>query len=411
MENMIEIEKIDRKYAQLLLHKCLCFENTDTLLIEYMTHEHDSFVKIIIEEAKKMNIKNIVLCCNDSDEIRQYLIDTEIDEIKLNPLIDKSLWDEVAKKHGCILHINTFIPNVMSGVDPKKINKMYQVIAPTFSYYRANNKYNFPWVICSYPNKRWAEFLFNNDVNAYSKLYDYIIKMCMVDSDDPMLLWDEYIREINECKLKLENMQINKLIYKNGIGTDFEIGFPKNYKWINLDKKDNYGSSIIVNMPSYEIFTTPDYRTVNGVVFNSRPLVFQGNIIDDFYIEFRDGIAVKYKAKTGNEILKRLIENYKNSNRLGEVALVNNNSPISNTGIIFYNTLFDENASCHLALGRGNPSTINTSQNITQEELDALGINSSNVHVDFMIGTPDLEIVADTQNGKKLIFKKGNFNI
>lgn len=411
MYNMIEIEKIDRKYAQLLLHKCLCFENTDTLLIEYMTHEHDDFVKIIMEEAKKMNIKNIVLCCNDSDEIRQYLIDNEIDEIKLNPLIDKSSWDEVAKKHGCILHINTFIPNVMSGIDPKKINKMYQVIAPTFSYYRANNKYNFPWVICAYPNKRWAEFLFKNDINAYLKLYDYIIKMCMVDSNEPIKLWDEYIKEINECKLKLENMQINKLIYKNGIGTDFEIGFPKNYKWINLDKKDNYGSSIIVNMPSYEIFTTPDYRTANGVVFNSRPLVFQGNIIDDFYIEFIDGIAVKYKAKTGNEILKHLIENYKNSNRLGEVALVNNNSPISNTGIIFYNTLFDENASCHLALGRGNPCTIDTLQNLTPEELDTLGINSSNVHIDFMIGTPDLEIVADTEKGKKLVFKKGNFSI
>jgi len=411
MENKFEIEKIDRKYAQLLLCKCLCFKNTDTLLIEYMTHEHDDFVKIIIEEANKINIKNIMLCCNDQDEIRQYLIDTDIDEIKLNPLIDKSSWDEVAKKHGCILHINTFIPNLMSGVEPKKIIKMNEVVAPTFSYYRTNNKYNFPWVICAYPNKRWAEFLFKNDVNAYFKLYDYIIKMCMVDSEDPLKLWDKYIREINEYKLKLDNMQINKMVYKNGLGTDFEIGFPENHRWINLDKRDNYGNSIIVNMPSYEIFTTPDYKTANGVVFNSRPLLFQGNIIDDFYIEFKDGVAVNYKARVGNEVLKRLIENYRNSNRLGEVALVNNNSPISNSGIIFYNTLFDENASCHLALGRGNSTTICGYQNLSQNELDLIGINDSNVHVDFMIGTNDLEIIADTKNGKKLVFEKGNFNI
>lgn len=408
---MLEIETLDRKYAQLLLHKCLCFNNTNTLLIEYMTHEHDDFVKIIIEEAKKMNIKDIVLCCNDSDAIHQYLINTEIDDITLNPLIDRNSWDKVAKKHGCILHINTFIPNLMSDVDSKKISKMNQVVAPTFSYYRANNKYNFPWVICAYPNRRWAESLFNDDPNAYLRLYDYIMKMCMVDSENPSKSWDEYIFKLNEYKEKLQNMKINKLYYKNGLGTDFEIGFPKDYKWINLDKKDNYGNSIIVNMPSYEIFTTPDCRTANGVVFNSRPLVFHNNIIDDFYIEFKDGIAIKYKARIGDELLKELIENYKNSNRLGEVALVNNNSPISNTEIIFYNTLFDENASCHLALGRGNPSTIKNYKNMTSEEFDKVGINNSNVHVDFMIGTSDLEIVANTEKGKQLVFKKGNFNI
>ena len=408
---MSDIKELDRKYAQLLLHKCLCFKNTDTLLIEYMTHEHDEFVKTIVEEAKKMDIKDIVLCCNDSDEIHQYLANTEIDEIKLNSLIDRSPWDDVAKRHGCILHINTFIPNLMDDIESQKISKMNQAIAPTFSYYRANNKYNFPWVICAYPNKRWAEFLFKNDSGAYLKLYDYIIKMCMVDSKDPSRSWDEYINKINEYKEKLQNMRINKLSYKNDLGTDFEIGFPKDYRWINLDKRDNYGNSIIVNMPSYEIFTTPDYRTANGIVFNSRPLVFHNNIIDNFYIEFKDGIAINYNAKIGNELLKELIENYKNSNRLGEVALVNNNSAISNTGIIFYNTLFDENTSCHLALGRGNSSTINNYQNMTPEELNEIGINNSNVHVDFMIGTPDLEIVADTKIGKKLVFKKGNFII
>ena len=408
---MLDTEILDRKYAQLLLKKCLCFKNTDTLLIDYMTHEHDDFVKIIIKEAKKINIKNILLCCNDCDEIHQYLINTNTDEIKLNPLIDRSLWDIVAKEHGCILHINTFIPNIMNDIDSQKISKMNQAIAPTFSYYRANNKYNFPWVICAYPNKRWAKFLFKNDSDAYLKLYNYIMKMCMINRINPQESWNEYIIKSNENKEKLQNMKINKLSYKNSLGTDFEVGFPKDYKWINMDKLDNYNSPIIVNMPSYEIFTTPDYKTANGIVYSTRPLVFHNQIIDDFYIEFKDGLAINYKAKIGNNLLKELIEKYKNSNRLGEVALVNNNSPISNTGIIFYNTLFDENASCHLALGRGNPSTINNYQNMTPEELNEIGINNSNVHIDFMIGSPDLEIIANTNTGKKLIFKKGNFVI
>jgi aminopeptidase len=408
---MLEFETLDRKYAQLLLHKCLCFNNTNTLLIDYMTHEHDDFVKIIIEEAKKMNIKDIVLCCNDNDNIHQYLIDAEIDDITLNPLIDRTSWDDVAKKQGCILHINTFIPNLMNDVDSKKISKVNQVVAPTFSYYRANNKYNFPWVICAYPNKRWAEYIFKNDPNDYMKLYNHIIEMCMLDTKNPIESWNSYIEKLNIYKNKLQKLQIEKLHYKNNLGTDFEIGFPKKFKWINLDKKDNFGNSIIVNMPSYEIFTTPDYRTANGIVYNSRPLVFHNNIIDKFYIEFKDGMATKYNALIGNEYLKQLIENYTNSKYLGEVALVNNDSPISNTGIVFYNTLFDENASCHLALGNGNPAVIDDYKKLSKEELKDMGINNSNIHVDFMIGMSDLEINADTKNGKQKIFTKGNFSI
>lgn len=403
-------EELDKKYARLLLQKCLNFTNTDTLLIEYETHEQDDFVKIIIEEARNLQIRYIQTCCGDRDMIREYLLKTDISDIKLNPLIDRSSWDETAKKHGCILHINTFIPNIMDDVDLAKITQMNKAISPTFSYYRENLHYNFPWVICAYPNKRWADFLFNSK-DAYERLHSYIMQMCMVDEEDPIQAWDEYIKLINGYKTKLEDMDIQKLHYQNSLGTDFEIGFPKNYRWLNLDKTDNFGSPIIVNMPSYEIFTTPDYHTASGIVYNSKPLIYKYHVIDKFYLEFKDGVVVDYKAEVGNEYLKSLIEDNHNSARLGEVALVNNDSPISNTGIIFYNTLFDENASCHLALGNGNTSTIAFSESLTSEQLDELGINKSNVHVDFMIGTEDLEITASTKQGKKLVFKKGNFVI
>lgn len=408
---MTSIKEYDKKYAQLLLQKCLNFSNTNILLIEYQTHEQDNFVNTIIEEAKKLGIKTIRTCCNDSDEIHDYLKNTNVDDIKLNPIIDKSSWDEVAKEHGCILHINTFIPNLMKDIEPEKIKKMNQAVIPTFSYYRANNKYNFPWVICAYPNKKWAEFLFKNDENRYQKLYNYIIQMCMIDKDNPTKEWDKKIKELNYYKEKLQSMNIRKLHYKNNLGTDFEIGLPENFKWLNLDKRDNFNNPIIVNMPSYEIFTTPDCRTANGIVYNSRPLIFHNSIIDKFYIEFKDGKAINYNAEIGNDTLKSLIEDYRNSSYLGEVALVDYNSPISNTNQVFYNTLFDENASCHLALGNGNPTILNDYKNLSKEEIIERGINSSNVHVDFMVGTKDLEIVAETKKEKVHIFKNGNFSI
>ncbi len=404
-------KKLDHKYAELLLKKCLNFKYSNTLLIEYTSKELDDFVKIVIEEAKKMDIKNIRVCLADNDELHDYLNTTKLKDIKFNSLLDKTCLDEVSKECGCILHIKTFIPDLMKDIDSEKLTKANKIFADTFPYYRKNNnKYNFPWVMCAYPNERWAKFLFKDDENAYLKLYEYIMEMCLVDKDNPIEEWNSFIKENNYYKEKLQELEIRKLHYKNSLGTDFEIGFCNN-KWINLDKKDNFGNPIIVNMPSYEVFTTPDCRTANGVVYNSRPLVFNGKIIDNFHIVFKDGQVIYYKAKVGNDSLKSLIEDYTNSNRLGEVALVNNNSPISNTGIVFYNTLFDENASCHLALGNGKLGAINNGNNLTQEELDSIGFNKSNVHVDFMIGTSDLNIEADTNRGKQLIFKNGNFNL
>ena len=403
---------IDRKYAQLLLKRCLSFNNTDTLLIEYTTFEHDDFVKTIIEEAKKMKIKNIKTYLRDSDEYHKYLKNTDLENIKLNPLLDRSIWDEVAYENGCILHIRTYIPNLMNDIKEEKIIKASKITLDTFKYYVENQtKFKFPWVICDYPNKRWAKFLFPNDKNAYKKLYNYIVKSCMLDEVNPLEAWDKFIKQNNYYKRKLQGLEIKTLHYKNSLGTDFKIGFNKNNIWLNLDDKDQFGSPIILNMPSYEIFTTPDFKTANGIVYNSKPLVYNGLLVDKFFIEFKDGVVVNYNAEIGNEVLTNIFKNYKNSNRLGEVALVDCDSPISKTNIVFYDTLFDENSSCHLALGKGFPICIKNGTDMIESRLENEGVNVSNVHIDFMIGTNDLEIEAETKNGKVLIFKDGKFNI
>ena len=207
----------------------------------------------------------------------------------------------------------------------------------------------------------------------------------------------------------LTNLKITKMHYKNNLGTDLTVELPSDVIWNSAAGEED--SNMLVNMPSYEIFTSPNYKKTSGIVYSAKPLIYGGGKIDEFYIEFKEGKVINYDAKQGKEILRQIIESDENSCYLGEVALVNNNSPISNTNLVFGTTLFDENASCHLALGDGFPDSLKEGLTMTKEELLRKGINQSKNHVDFMIGTKDLEIEAETKDGVVQIFKDGNFVI
>ena len=187
------------------------------------------------------------------------------------------------------------------------------------------------------------------------------------------------------------------------MGTNLTITLPKNNIW-----QASSSGKWIVNIPSYEIFNTPNYKKTEGIVYSSKPLIYNGKKIDKFFIKFKRGKVIDYKAEVGNDTLKEIIESDKLSSYLGEVALVDYDSPISNTNILFKTTLLDENASCHIALGSGFLECLKDGEHLSKEELDKKGINLSKTHVDFMIGTDDLEIVAETKNGKVCIMKKGN---
>ena len=197
--------------------------------------------------------------------------------------------------------------------------------------------------------------------------------------------------------------------YTNSLGTDLTIELIPDSIWegVGTGKEKN----MLVNMPSYEIFTSPDYRKTNGIVYSSKPLNYNGAVIDKFWLEFKDGKAINYDAKKGKDILKGIIESDKTSSYLGEVALVSYDSPISNKNLVFYETLLDENASCHLALGDGFKTVLKDYKKFSDEEIKEKGLNSSKVHVDFMIGTSDLNIEAESDKGNITIFKDGNFNI
>lgn len=397
---------MENKYIDLLLKRCLNFDNSKILFISY-NKVNKNFVDKVIVKAKEIGIQEIVIDENDIEKLYHILKDSSLDEIKLNPYFDKSAWDEYAQKHASFLMLETEFPHYLDDIDAEKISVANYIKRKTRPLFRKmETNYQIPWVIAALPNEMWAKEIYKED-NAYSKLENDIYKMCMIDKDNPIKAWEEYLKEIKNRTNYLNDLHIRKLHYTNELGTDLVVEYPDNIIWTSV--ADDLEYNMLVNMPSYEIFTSPDYLKTNGLVYSSRPLSYGGGIVDKFYLEFKDGKVIKYDALKGKEILKGIIESDSNSCYLGETALVSSDSPISNTGLVFGTTLIDENASCHLALGDGFSMSIPGGETLTREELLEHGINQSSNHVDFMIGTNKMNIEAVTDNGLIFIFKDGNF--
>lgn len=398
---------MENKYIELLLKRCLNFDKSKSLFINYDVVNVD-FVNKVVEFAKDMGIDDIYLDEEDINKEHEILSKISLDEIKSHEYFNEYMWDEYAKKNASFLLLETEFPKVMDDIDEDKIALASLTKRSTKPIYKEKQaKEIIPWCITVLPNKVWAASIFPNDKDSYNKLFNAIAKMCMLDSDDPIKSWDKYLEKSKEMADKLNNLKIKKLHYTNSLGTDLTVEYSNDLIWCSAATE----SGVICNMPSYEIFTSPDYRKTNGIVYNSKPLVHNGALIDKFYLKFLNGRVVDYDAEVGKKVLKGIIESDSNSCFLGETALVEYDSPISNTGIVFGTTLFDENASCHLALGEGFPECIKDGLNKNKDELLDVGINQSKTHVDFMIGTSDLNITALTENGEVEIFKDGNFVI
>lgn len=271
---------------------------------------------------------------------------------------------------------------------------------------------NISWCIACVATKSWAKKIFPNDNNAYEKLWNTIFDICLINTPNPSLSWD--IEMKNNAKLckKLNDLKIKKLHYKNSLGTDFNVEIGEDTIFLGSNEKLRGEKKMIVNLPSFEIFTSPLKYSANGIVYSSRPLVYNGNIIDKFYIKFDKGRVVDYSAEVGYDVLDNIINTDEGAHYLGEVALVEYKSKISQTGICFYHTLYDENSSCHLALGASFPDAIKGFNYENEEEYEQKQLNNSITHVDFMIGTKDLNITALTYDNKEVkIFENGNFVI
>lgn len=324
-----------------------------------------------------------------------------------------SFFDGYADKDAAFLSISASDPELMKGVDPKRIARATKARSKALEHYRTRQMSNKnAWCVGSVPTPAWAAKVFpgKSPAEADRLLWDAIFKAVRVDQADPVRAWKDHQAALNKRLAILNKSQFASLNYRNSLGTKLNIAMPKNHVWFGGGDPLPAGYVFIANMPTEEIFTMPHRGGANGRIVSSMPLNYQGNLIENFWFEFKDGLVVDYGAEKGKENLTELLNTDEGAKRLGEVALVPHDSPISNMGILFYNTLFDENASCHFALGKAYPTCVQGGPDMDKDQLIKAGANDSFTHVDFMVGTADLEIDGVSANGEITpIFRKGNF--
>ena len=399
------------KYAKVLLDTCLKVDKDQPLFIN-VDPERLDFVRIISKIAYEKGITDIHLELIDPYLKHDALLNLGVEELKKTHYFNKKIWDTYAKKGAAFLMLASVNPGLMKDVDQKKLSELTAYSYKTRKYFdKEREKARISWCIAAVPTLAWAKTIFPNSKNPVKDLWNKIFEICLINDKDPALSWKNKITRLEEIAKKLNNYQFDELRYKSNNGTDFIIKLPNNHIWrTGYDILEN-GKKVLVNFPTEEIFTSPKYDTAEGIVYSSKPLSYNGVIIDEFNIIFNKGKAIKSYAKTGDKTLTEMIKVCKNSNYLGEVALVAYDSPISNAKMVFEETLFDENAACHIALGDSFPECIKDGNKKSREELYELGLNKCDSHIDFMIGTKDLNIIGITKDKKEVeIFKSGNFS-
>lgn len=387
-----------QKYARFLIQDCLKVKKGQPLLITGDKLNED-FAKILKEEGQKLEIGEIHILLKDSFAQRELFLHTSYEECLQSPLLDRHLYNDNALKGGALLSLASPIPHIHDGVDSHLLQKLAAEMERRISICReSQQKNNLPWCIAGVPNEYWAKEILPDAEDSLEELWRQILTICHIYEENPGKVWDDTFATLEKrCRI-LNDAHLTSLHYEASNGTNITFELPKEYVFASA-KSGKY----ICNMPSLELFTTPKKDGVNGIVYNSKPLFYQGVKIDSFYIRFEHGRITDAKAEIHNDYFQKLIEMDEGSHYLGEVSFVDFDSKINQSGILFQNTLFDENACCHLAIGRGFPECFVDGEKKEKEELEKMGMNTSLVHVDFMIGTRDLKIVATKENGEEML--------
>ncbi|AFM41298.1 aminopeptidase II [Desulfosporosinus acidiphilus SJ4] len=400
------------KYALLIVRTGLNLQPNQTLVI-FSPIECAPFTRLVAQTAYQEGARDVVIQWRDElfSKIR-YLGGPE--EIFAEfPDWQRDFYLTYVRQGAAFLTISASDPELMRNVKPERIMNAQKASSTALKEYRDRLMSNQNvWSVVSIPTEAWAKKVFPSlpSNEAINKLWETIFMTVRVNTEDPIKSWNEHKNNLKKRMDFLNTHNFKSLHYKNSLGTDLLITLPQKHQWLAGSDYTPDGLEFIANMPTEEVFTLPKKNGVNGKVVSSMPLNYNGNLIEQFSFTFKDGKIIDFSAQKGYETLKNLIETDEGAYYLGEVALVPFDSPISNSKILFYNTLFDENASCHLALGKAYPVCIKNSEKMSPDELAKLGVNDSLIHVDFMIGTNDLEIIGVTQEDKEIpVFQNGNF--
>lgn len=375
--------------------------------------DQPEFVAYVAEAAYKAGAKKVTV-----DWKNDALTKLNAKYQKLSTLSKVEAWEEAKLQHmvdtlPCRIYIMSEDPDGLKGISQPKYSKALAARGKITKPYRQaiNNKHQ--WTIAAVPGEKWAKKVFPHlsKKQAVEALWEAIL-FCARTEGDAVANWQAHNAEMEAHADFLNAKKIRKLHYTASNGTDLTVGLMERSRFCAACDTTLSGVKYTPNMPTEEVFTTPKKGEAEGIVYASMPLSYQGQLIENFSMEFKNGKVVSVKAEKNEALLQRMVEMDENAGYLGECALVPKESPINRSGLIFYNTLFDENASCHLALGMGYDTCVEGFENLTREEMEAMGVNDSVIHVDFMIGTEDMSIDGITEDGEIVpIFRNGTWAV
>ena len=400
-----------RKYANLIV-RCGANVQKGQVVNIYADLDQPEFVQMVVEEAYKAKAAevNVQWSFQPLDKIHY-----RYRSVKTLSTIEK--WEIERLEHRAtvlpaMIYLESEDPDGLAGVNQQKVAKARQARYPIIKPFRDRMENRYQWVIAAVPGEKWAKKMFPklSRHQAVEKLWEAILYTSRADGEDPINDWKKHNANLAEKCRYLNSLGIDELIYHSSNGTDFRVGLIPDVDFLGGGETSLQGVYYNPNMPTEEVFTSPMRGKAEGTVVATRPLSYQGQLIENFSVRFENGKAVEVHAEKNEELHRQMISMDEGAAYLGECSLVPYDSPIQNSGLTFYNTLFDENACCHLALGMGFVNCVRDFDKYTLEECREKGINDSMIHVDFMIGSADLDIDAKTRDGRTVaIFRNGNW--
>ena len=402
-----------KQYGEMAVKAGVNIQPGQTLIINAPINAAD-LVHHCATAAYDAGAKEVVVHWSDEQLSRIKMDRTSQDVLcDVKPWIQESYLQYIkAEGSAAILSITGSDPEIYKGLDMKKINAASIARMNALAEYRDYTMASrIQWCVIAVPSKGWAKKVFPElpADEAVEKLWQTIFKVSRVEGD-AVANWKDYAEKAAFRRDRINAMKLTEVHFESSNGTDLYVGLADDRLWGGVSEYSEAKVEFIPNMPTEELFTAPHKDKVNGVVYGTKPYVYNGSLIDEFVLTFKDGKVVDYDAKTGKELLKDLLETDEGASHIGEVALVPASSPINKENILFYNTLFDENAACHIALGQGYPGTVTGGENMTTQQLLAKGVNDSVIHEDVMIGSADMKITGICENGETvLLFENGEW--
>ena len=399
-----------RAYARLIAESGVNVQKGQEVFIAAGLDQPE-FVAMVVEECYRRKAKKVVVDWNYQPLTKLHVRHQSLATMSTLDNYEEARWQHYVDTIPCRIYLESDDPDGLRGVNQEKMAKAQQKKYPIIKGYRDQIENKYQWCIAAVPGVKWAKKLFPElrASQAVEKLWEAILHTSRVD-DDPVAAWDAHNKDLKSRCDYLNGLGIRELQYRASNGTDLRVGMIPEAQFCGGGETSLQGIFFNPNIPTEECFISPKRGVAEGIVYSSKPLSYQGQLIDRFWIRFREGKAAEWGAEENEALLTKLITMDEGSAYLGECALVPFNSPINETGILFYNTLFDENACCHLALGMGFADTIRDFEHKTLDECRALGVNDSMIHEDFMIGTADLSIDALCEDGRTVpLFRNGTW--